>query len=238
MSIFSKLGTKVTLGALGLVGIAGGVTTLAATNPAIQNNFKAVETAIVSKDLGAYKTALIQKATDRGNSTTQEQLNTMADRQLKQKAVFEAIKNNDYNAFKTSADARALSHTPDQASFDKLVKMAKDKVDELTKLDVAVIANDSSAYIKAVKEHEANKPMDMNDKMNKDHSDKIPKDAKIQTRFDKDRANYVADSTILPSTHINNKGNFGGGMDGKSRGHRGQGGDSSGTRDGINDMNK
>lgn len=50
MSIFSKLGTKVTLGALGLVGIAGGVTTLAATVIA-NDSIKNIESIIFPKFL-------------------------------------------------------------------------------------------------------------------------------------------------------------------------------------------
>ena len=221
MSIFSTLGTKLAVGAIGIASLAGGTVAFAATNPTIQNDIKAVQSAIVSKDLNAYKTAANQLSTDKNkakankiNATTQDELNTMADKQAKQKATQDAITNNDYNAFKANADARILTKITDQASFDKLVTSNKVRVNALAQLDAAVIANDASAYIKVAKNMESSEPLKGNG-----HVKKVQTDDQILTRFDKDRQAYLADNTVLPSTNF--KGRFGMGEGkGFGKGHK------------------
>lgn len=209
MSIISTLGTKLAVGAIGIASLAGGTVAFAATNPAIQSDVKAVQSAIAAKDLDAYKTAAIQLSTDKNksrvdkiNTTTQDELNVMADHEAKQKAAQDAITNNDYNAFKANANAKILAKITDQASFDKLVASNKARVDALAQLDAAVIANDASSYIKVVKNMESSEPLKGNG-----HVKKVQTDAKIQTRFDKDRQSYLADNTMLPSSNF--EGRFG-----------------------------
>ena len=222
MSLISTLGTKFAAGVIGIAALASGATVLAATNPTIQNDFKAVQAAISAKDLNAYKSAENQlindqsKAqTDKVNATTQEQLNSMADRQVKQKAVQDAIKNNDYNAFKANAGSKMLAKTPDQASFDKLVTSHKVRTETMAKLDAAVIANNSGAYIQVVKDAQSKRITNQaSDNGNQNHPRKLQTDAQIQAKFDQARAAYVADNSVLPSTHS---------MKDFGKGHKGSG---------------
>lgn len=221
MSLISTLGTKFAAGVIGIAALASGATALAATNPTIQNDFKAVQAAISAKDLNAYKSAESQLITDQSkartdkvNATTQEQLNSMADRQVKQKAVQDAIKNNDYNAFKANADSRMLAKTPDQASFDKLVASHKVRAETMAKLDAAVIANDSGTYIQVVKDAQSKRITNQasDNGHNQNHPRKLQTDAQIQANFDQAHTAYVADNSVLPSTQS---------MKGFGRGHKG-----------------
>lgn len=228
MSIFSTFGTKIGASVIGLVAVAGGVTALASTNPTIQASLTQVQSAITSKNLTDYKTAAIQLSNDKQagqvtkiNSTTQEQLDAMANKQASTKAVQDAITNNDYNTFKASADSRMLARTPDQASFDKLVTNTKARLDNLNKLSDAIKANDFNAYKTAVQAHETNEMTDGNNKNNKEANETPPTDTQIQTRFDKDIANYKSDGS-LPNLNNGMFGRFGGGdFDGEGMGHQG-----------------
>ena len=227
MSILSSLSTKIIVGSLAIVGGIGGVTALASTNPTVQTDLNNVKAAITSKDLSAFKIAQTQLINDKAkteidrvNSTTQDQLNEMSDRMVKQQAVQDAIKNNDYNAFKVNADARMLERVNSQEAFDKLVAAEKTRTEQITKIDDAIKNNDSSAYMVALKVLEVNKPTDTNAEKNKP-ARPTPTDAQIQTQFDKLVAAYKADGS-LPSQNNRMMG-FGGGMGMKGgRGHGGQ----------------
>jgi hypothetical protein len=108
MSKLTSISTKLAIGGLAIIALAGGATAFATSNST------AVQDAINNKDLGAYKTALIQKATDRGNSTTQEELNKMSDRMATKKAELlkldDAVKNNNLEDYKTAVKAHEVSH--------------------------------------------------------------------------------------------------------------------------------
>jgi hypothetical protein len=225
MSILSSLSTKIVVGSLAIVGGIGGVSALASTNPTIQTDLSNVKAAITSKDLSAFKTAQTQLINDKAkteidrvNSTTQDQLNEMSDRQVKQQAVQDAIKNNDYNEFKSNADTRILEKVNSQEAFDKLVAAEKIRAEQITKIDDAIKNNDSLAYIAAVKALAANKPTDTNNANRPARP--TPTDAQIQAQFDKLVAAYKADGS-LPSQNDRMMG-FGGGMG--MKGGRGHGG--------------
>jgi hypothetical protein len=108
MSKFTTISTKLAMGGLALIAVAGGITAFATTNST------PVQDAINNKDLSAYRTALIQGATERGNATTQEQLNTMADKMATRKAdmlkLDEAVKNNDFEVYKAAVKAHETTH--------------------------------------------------------------------------------------------------------------------------------
>lgn len=203
----------------------GGVAVTAATNPAIKADFTNVQTAMTNKDLGAYKTAEKQLVTDRSaaqntkiDATTQDQLNTMSDKQAKSKATQDAITNNDYNAFKANASQQMLTRTPDQASFDKLVASNKARTDTMNQISDSIKNNDFNAYKTAVTTGEQNEPAgnDANEKARP-----APTDAQIQTQFDKLEAAFKADGT-LPNLNMGGRG-FGGEAGDNHGGGRGKG---------------
>jgi hypothetical protein len=191
---------QIAAGVLAVAGI-GGVSAFASNNLTIQNDFKAVQTAITNKDLSAFKTAKTQLVNDKSteeiaeiNSTTQDQLNTIADRQAKMTATQTAIANNDYNAFKTNADQRMLKQVPDQASFDKLVTEIKARTDAMNQINIAIQNNDFNTF----KTAEASM-QNLHGSDNKSGKTRpTPTDAQIQARFDKMVANYKATGQ-LPS---------------------------------------
>jgi hypothetical protein len=218
MSLFTTLSTKLVASSLALAGGIGGVGAIAASNPTIQADFKNVETAITSKDLSAFKAAEKQLINDktseelsRVDSTTQDQLNSMSDRQTKGKATQDAINNNDYNAFKANANQQMLKRTPDQASFDKLVASNKARTDATNKISDAIKNNDFNAFKTAKTNEMQNAPANQNGKTRP-----TPTDAQLQTEFDKLVANYKANGS-LPNQ------NEGMGMFGGMRGRHGGG---------------
>lgn len=215
MPIFNQL----IAGSMAVIGL-GGAGIIASTNPTINASIQNAQTAITNKDLSAYKIAAKQLNTDRFNSqntlidaTTQDQLNTMSDKQAKRKAVQDAITNNDYNAFKANADSRMLQRVTDQASFDKLVTSSKLRLENHAKEVEAIKNNDFNAY-KATKL--AEKTNDTNIKNGRTRP--VPTDAELQTRFDKLVANYKADGS-LPSDQ---KEKGFGGFEMGGRGHGGR----------------
>jgi hypothetical protein len=221
MSLFTTLSTNLIAGSLAIAGSIGGVGAIAASNPAIKADFQSVQTAITAKDLGGYKTAKTQlindttKAeTDQVNATTQDQLNTMSDKQIKMKATKDAITNNDYNAFKTNADQRMLTRVTDQAGFDKLVTINKAHLDQANKIADAIKNNDFSAFKTAESNEQTN---ETNDKQEK--SGPAPTDTQLQTQFDKLAANYKANGSL--PTDQKGFGRFGMGGRGNG-GERGQ----------------
>jgi hypothetical protein len=221
MSILGAFGAKFVAGSLVAVAGIGGVAAFAMSNPTIQADYKAVQTSIMSKDLSGYKTnkaKLItdeaQAQTDKVNATTQDQLNTMSDKQTKNKATQDAIKNNDYAAFKANADQRMLQRVNSQDAFTKLVNSSKARTDQLLKLDEAIKNNDSTSYVAIVKAGEANEPTNPN---SNGKTEKQMTDAQIQTRFDKEEASYKADGS-LPSQRM---GGMRGGYEGENGGRNG-----------------
>jgi hypothetical protein len=235
MSLFTSLTTKIAASSLLVVGGVGGFVTLAASNPTLQKDIANVQTAITNKDLPAYKSAKLQLNNDKSaaraseiNATTQDQLNTLAERTAKQKATQEAITNKDYNAFTANADQKMLSRVNSQAEFDKLVVRNSARVDRLNKESEAIKNNDFNAYKSAVQLAEKNEVADDNSSHQK--SGIAPTDAQIQSRFDKQVAQYKADGT-LPNS---NNGIMLGG-----RGHRGGlGGDGMGGKDSRGGRNR
>jgi hypothetical protein len=235
MSILSSLSTKVFAGSLAVVGGLGGIGAVAASNPTIQTDISNVTSAITSKDLSAYKTAEDQLINDKAqaqiakvNSTTQDQLNSMADRQAKQTAVQSAITNDDYASFKANADTQMLKQISTQDAFEKLVASTKARAAEVATLDTAIKNNDSASYIAAVKADEASQPTNTDS-----NAPKRPTltDAQIQAQFDKQEAAYKSNGT-LPSS---DKGMMGGGFGfGGGRGHGGPGGDMTPPADNSN----
>ena len=191
-----KLITAVVLAVAGL----GGATVFAATNPTIQANFTNVQTAIVNKDLTGYKTAKIKLINDRTtvetskvNATTQDELNAMADKLVKKTAVQDAIKANDYNAFKVIAGVNMLKRVPDQASFDKLVANQKAHADQIAKISDAIKNNDFNAFKTVEAAMMSNRP---NDNNKKNDNRPAPTDAQLQAKFDKIVADYKANGKL------------------------------------------
>jgi hypothetical protein len=194
----------------------GGAGMMANTNPAIKADIQSVQTAITNKDLSGYKSAEKQLVTDRSidqnariDGTTQDQLNTISDKQSKMKATQDAITNNDYNAFKANADQRMLTRVTDQAGFDKLVNGNKVHLDQANKIAEAIKSNDFAAFKRAESNEQTN---ETNDKQEK--SRPAPTDVELQTQFDKLVANYKADGS-LPADQ---KGFGGFGMGGRGHG--------------------
>ena len=143
----------------------------------------------------------------------------MSDRQAKMKATQDAITNNDYNAFKANADSRMLAHTPDQASFDKLVEQNKQMKANKEKEIQAIKDGNFDAYKAA--ETEEKTMMDANKPSNDNRGTRPTKtDADIKTEFDQLVAAYRADGS-LPDTNMG----FGGkefGAKGRHGGGHGQ----------------
>lgn len=196
MSIFTSLSTKIFAGTLAIAGGMGGIGALASSNPTIQQDVKNVQTAIESKDLNAYKTAKTQLVTDEAkvktdkiNSTTQDELNTMANNQAKRKAVADAIKNNNYEAFKANANPQTLAKVNSQAEFDKLVAKYKTQQENLAKLTDAIKNNDFNSFKALAEARQANNP-------NKDDKRPEPTDAQLQAKFDEMVAKYKADRSL------------------------------------------
>lgn len=222
MSIFTSLSTKLFAGTLAIAGGMGGIGALASSNPTIQQDVKNVQTAIESKDLNAYKTAKTQLVTDEAkvktdkiNSTTQDELNTMADNQAKRKAVADAVRNNNYEAFKANANPQILNKVNSQAEFDKLVAKYKTQQENLAKLTDAIKNNDFNSFKALAEARQANNP-------NKDDKRPEPTDAQLQAKFDEMVAKYKADRS-LPGQDGDMMGmvGFEGGKGGMKKGGRG-----------------
>jgi uncharacterized phage infection (PIP) family protein YhgE len=103
MSITS-ISTKVLAGTLAIIALSG-VGVYAATSTTVSKDIENVKTALTNNDFTAYKQARIQVATDRINEMTQEEFDKhakmFASMQKYQTALDDAVKNNDFNAFKT-----------------------------------------------------------------------------------------------------------------------------------------
>jgi hypothetical protein len=180
-------------GSMAVIGL-GGAGIMASTNPAIKADLASVQTAITNKDLSAYKTAEKQLITDRASAentrvdaTTQDQLNTISDKQAKGKAVQDAITNNEYDAFKANADQKMLQRVTDQAGFDKLVASSKARTEAINKISEAIKNNDFATF----KSAELTEKTDRGGK-----SRPAPTDVELQTRFDQLVANYKADGSL------------------------------------------
>ncbi len=194
-----SINKKIVAGALVIIAGIGGVSAFAMSNPTIQADFKAVQTAIASKDLGAYKTAKTQLANDKKdaevtkiNTTTQDQLNTMSDRQAKSQARMIALNNNDLAGFNSNSNKAV-----DQATFDKMVTNNKTRLDTMNKISNAIKNNDFNTF-KSIQQNKmnemkANHPNKKgNDKQNQKKDYKNLTDAQLQTKFDKMVADYKA----------------------------------------------
>ena len=136
MSKLLSIGTKMGLSGLALSFCLGGVAVMASSNPTVKADLEAVKSAITSKDLSKYKEAKNKLIDDNAkskkeyvNATTQDQLNTKAEKVVKITALNEAIKNNDYNAYRTAQAAMKNRPAPTDAQiqtrFDKLVAAYK-----------------------------------------------------------------------------------------------------------------
>jgi hypothetical protein len=208
-TIFLATGATFLLGA-GAIGVS------AAANPTFSSDWKAVQTAIINKDLAAFKDATIQSATNRANSVTQEELNKMSDRAVSQQVTQDAISNNDYEAFKKVADSKILEQVNSQAEFNQLVSRNKTKVENQSKVNDAVKNNDFEAYKNALTTQFIDRPM------GKMFNGKGPEfsDAQLKTRFDEQVAQYKADGTLPGENNFMGmgRGGFKGGRGGHGRG--------------------
>jgi hypothetical protein len=194
------------------IGLAG-VAASAQNNTNLTDVRTRVETALVSKNLTDWKSASKELANSEIDATTQEQLNTKSDRYTAHKAVDTAITNNDYEAFKKSADERMLTRVTSQADFDKLVADKKAKTEYQIKVAETIKNNDFNAF----KELSKNKPTrTLTDGRGNDNNRPTPTDEQFQTRFNEMVAQYKADGS-LPT---DDKG-FGMGGHGKGFGGRG-----------------
>ena len=190
-----SINKKIVAGALVIVAGISGVSAFAMSNPTIQADFKAVQNAITSKDLGAYKTAKTQLANDKKdaevtkiNTTTQDQLNTISDRQTKSQARINALTSNDLTAFNSNSNKAV-----DQATFDKMVANNKTRLETMNKISDAIKNNDFNTF-KSIEQNKMNemKANHPNKKGNDKQDHKNLTDAQLQTRFDKMVADYKA----------------------------------------------
>lgn len=181
-------------GVLALALVAGGLTVSA--NPVSTSNWNSIQSAIQNKDLNAFRSATIQAATERANSVTQEQLNTMADKLSDRQAVKDAINANDYEAFKKVAGEKMLERVNTQEEFNQLVTRNNERKAAMTQVDEAVKNNDFNAYKTALTNLKESRPEGMR---GGDRGERrTPTDAQLQARFDELVAQYKADGT-LPS---------------------------------------
>jgi hypothetical protein len=211
--IFLATGATFLLGA-GVIGVS------AAANPTLSTDLKAIQTAIINKDLQAFKDATIKSATNRANSTTQEELNSMSDLAISQKAIQDAVTDNDYEAFKKSADPKMLEQVNSQTEFDVLVAKNKVRLENQDKLNSAIKNNDFEAYKMALKEM-------VNDRSKgRMFNKKGPElsDEKLKTRFDEQVAQYKADGTLPGENNFMEmgRGGFKGGHKGGMMGEFGR----------------
>jgi hypothetical protein len=190
--------------------ISGGVVAFAHSNTAAR-------TALINKDFNAFKSAIVTDAQTRSNNLTQAEFDSMSTRAIAQEATQAAIKANDYEAFKKSADSRMLARVTTQEAFTALVNSQKAMDAIKVKIDNAIKANDFAAFKTAQTEmmalREANKPQEAND----NHIRPTPTDAELQTKFDTLVTRFKADGT-LPSANFGGKSGFDGGFGG---GHKG-----------------
>jgi hypothetical protein len=196
--------------------IGGGVVAFAQSNTAAR-------TALVNKDFEGFKKAIVNNAQTRSNNLTQAEFDSMSSRAITQEATQAAIKANDYEAFKKSADPRMLAKINTQEAFTSLVNSSKAMEAIKVKVDNAIKANDFGAFKSAQAEimalREANKPAEANE-ANENHIRPVPTDAQLQTKFDTLVAKFKADGS-LPSTNFEGKGGFGGGHGGHRGGSKG-----------------
>ncbi len=243
MSLFTPLAAKFAAGAVIAAGSIGGFTALASTNPVVQQNLVNLQTAITNKNLGDYKNAKIslideksKTAKDAVNNTTQDQLNTLSDRQAKFKLVQDAIDANDYPKFQANADANMLKRVPDQASFDKMVASNKARKDAVNKLSEDIKNNDAGAYkADVISQQQAEQARHTNNTNNQgtQKTRPTPTDAQLQARFDKAVVAYKADGTLPNSNKrgIGIEGSFGHGGGRGQSGMKMNGGFGSGKND-------
>jgi hypothetical protein len=200
-----------------------GIGSLAANAQTI--NSDALKTAIQNRDLAAFKKAIVDRAQQNADSTTQDELNKRADSLAQHEKVATDISNNDYEAFKKDADPRMLAKVTSQDAFTKLVESTKARKTIQDKIVQAVKDNNFEAFKSAQAEvralhdaEEAQEPANSSDKRNSNRA--APTDAELQTRFDKLVTQYKTDGS-LPDQHGLGHG-FGDDFDGH-RGGKGHG---------------
>jgi hypothetical protein len=196
MSILHNISPKIIASLVG-VSALGGLAVSAANTTQLSDQVAKVQSALISKDLNAWKTASIDLATAKINSTTQEQLNTKSERYASRTAVNDAIEKGDYESFKKSADQRMLSRIASKEDFDKLVSYKKVMQEHLVKVADAVKKNDFDAFKNLAKNKPT--PTPKGDK-NPTKQRPTPSDEQLKTRFDAMVAAYKADGT-LPTDH-------------------------------------
>lgn len=197
MSIFTSLSTKIFAGTIAFAGGMGGISAVASGSPTLQQEVKNVQSAIESKDLNAYKTAKTELIKEKSeleleevNSTTQEELDQMATRQSQMKAVQEAVKNNDYEAFKASANEKMLQKINSQEEFDKLVTNYKTRQEFATKLAETIKNNDFEGF-KALEQTRRNEV-----ETTKGVDKPELSDEQLQARFDELVEAYKTDGSL------------------------------------------
>jgi hypothetical protein len=206
-----------TLGALGLglITLGAGATLTAQAHPA---QTAAMTQAIQNKDLAAFKSAMIQDATDKANSITQEEFTKISEQYTKQQAVQKAIDEKNYEAFKAAADEKMLQRVNSQVEFYKLVARNEQQKATQAKVLETVKNNDFNAYKTVIAEEkaqmEANKPADSTNTNRPARPE--PTEAQMKTRFD-ELVKYYQANGKLPEKGF---GMIGEGMGKNGRGPR------------------
>jgi hypothetical protein len=209
----SLVSTKILTGALLAIGI-GGTGAAFALSPTVQKDVQAVQSALSSKDFGAFKSATIQAATDRVNSMTQDQFDKLSTNYTQHKAAQDAIAAGDYIAFQNSGDTRMLKRITTEEQFRTAVSEYTTRKAAQASVNETIKNNDFAAYKTAISQLMNARKQDSGD--TNGPSRPQPTDAQLQTRFDTLVANYKADGSLPTEDGF---GRFG--MMGMGRGHGG-----------------
>lgn len=179
MSIRNKyIAGSLLAGAL-IVGTVGAVSTFALTN-----NTSSVREAISNNDFDAFKIALVDEASKRASSLTQDEFNQIVEKHTNRTKVQEAVATNDYNLFKEVADDRILQRVNSEEEFAKLVKAHGIHQATQTKILEAVKNNDFEAFKSAVTEQRTT-INNLGIVRSKKMIQRTPTDEMLQQRFDK-----------------------------------------------------
>jgi hypothetical protein len=196
--------------------IGGGVVAFAQSNIA-------AKTALINKDFEGFKKAIVNDAQTRSNNLTQAEFDSLSSKAVTHEAINNAIKANDYEAFKKVADSKMLGKINTQEAFNALVNSSKTYEEIKLKIDNAIKTNDFVAFKAAQTEmttlKEAKHPK-YNNEVNKNHQRPVPTDEQLQIKFDNLVAKFKADGS-LPSTDFGYKEGFGGGRGGFKGGAKG-----------------
>jgi hypothetical protein len=163
-----------------------------------------IESALVSKNLADWKSSTKEASNTRIDATTQEELDTMSDKYTKHQAVENAIKNNDYEAFKQSADSNMLARVNSQETFNTLVTEHKTREEFHNKITETIKNNDFNTYQELMK----NKPTSTLKKDDDSRTRPEPTEEELKTRFEKQVADYKADGSLPGDDKFMTRGGF------------------------------